>query len=138
MSHPHKAVIRRFIDEAINQGNLSVLDELVHPDYVFRSPGQELLGAEALKAFFAGFRSAFPDLHLNIDELVVEGDKAVSSFTLTGTHEDEFMGIPATGNSINISGMVLSQFREGKIKEEWEVLDQLGLLQQLGVARLPG
>ena len=136
MSASHKAVIHRFIDEAINKGDLSVLDELVHPDYVFRSPGQELHGAEALKAFFAGLRSAFPDLHLNIDELVVEGDKTVSSFTLTGTHKAEFMGIPAIGNPININGMVLSQFREDKIREEWEVLDQLGLMQQLGVAPL--
>jgi len=138
MSQSHRAVIRRFIDEAINKGDLSVLNELVHPDYVFRSPGQELQGAEALKAFFAGFRNAFPDLHLNIDELVVEGDKAASSFTLTGTHKAEFMGIPATDNQVKINGMVLSQFREGKIKEEWEVLDQLSLFQQLGVVSQQG
>lgn len=138
MSESHREVIRRFINEAINQGDLSLLDELVHHDYVFRSPGQELHGVEALKAFFAGFRDAFPDLHLNIDELLIEGNKAVSSFTLTGTHKADYMDIPATGKPVKINGMVLSRFRAGKIREEWEVLDQLGLLQQLGVVSLPG
>jgi steroid delta-isomerase-like uncharacterized protein len=137
MSQSHKEVIYRFIDEAINKGNHSVLDELLHPNYIFRSSDQVIKGAQALKGFFAALRNAFPDLHLNIDDLLVEDEKLVSSFTLTGTHEAEFMGIPTTGNSINIHGMVLSRFREGKIIEEWEVLDQLTLLQQLGVVALP-
>lgn len=137
MSESHKEVIRRFIEEANNQGDLSILNELVHPDYVFRSPSEELHGPDELKVFFAGFRSAFPDLHLHIDELVVEDDKTVTRFTLTGTHDGELMGIPATGKPAKINGMVLSRFRDGKIAEEWEVLDQLSLLQQLGVVSLP-
>ena len=92
MSEAHKEVIRIWVEEAINKGNLSVLDEVAHPNYVYRSPSEELHGPEAIKGFFAAFRAAFPDLKLRIDDLVIEGDKAVNCFTITGTHKGDFMG----------------------------------------------
>jgi steroid delta-isomerase-like uncharacterized protein len=129
--------MRRFIDDLVNDGNFSILGDLVHPDYVYRAPGQELHGPEALKALFAAYRTAFPDLHIAIEDLLIAGDKAVIAFTLTGTHAGVLMGIGATGKEVEAQGMVLSRFEDGKIIEEWEILDQLTLFEQLGVVSLP-
>jgi steroid delta-isomerase-like uncharacterized protein len=133
----HEAVMRRFAEEIVSNGDFSVLDELVDPTYVFRGPGQEVRGLEGLRGVIGAYRTAFPDLKMTVDDLVVAGAKAVVSFTLTGTHEGDLMGIPATGRKARVSGMVLSRFEHGRIVEEWEVLDQLTMLQQLGVVSLP-
>lgn len=137
MSEAHETVMRRFAEEIVSNGDFSVLDELVHPAYVFRSPGQEVHGPEGLRGVIGAYRAAFPDLKMTVDDLVAAGDKAVVSFTLTGTHEGELMGIAATGKPARVSGMVLSRFEHGRIVEEWEVLDQLTMLQQLGVVSVP-
>jgi steroid delta-isomerase-like uncharacterized protein len=126
-------MVRRFIDEVVNCGDTSALDEIVHPDYVFRSPGEELRGREGLTALLSGYREAFPDLRIEIDGLLVADDATVLEFTLTGTHRGELLGISATGRRVNVNGMVRSRFRDGRIAEEWEILDQLSLLEQLGV-----
>jgi steroid delta-isomerase-like uncharacterized protein len=127
-------MVRRFIDEVVNRGDTSALDELVHPDYVFRSPGEELRGREGVTALLDGYREAFPDLRIEIDELLVADDATVLEFTMTGTHRGELLGIAPTGRRVNVNGMIRSRFRDGRIAEEWEILDQLSLLEQLGVA----
>ena len=137
MSEVNETVMRRFIGEVINNGDFSVLDELVQPNYVYRSPDQELDGPEALKGLLAAYRIAFPDLNVRIDDLVNGGDKVVISVTLTGTHEGDLMGIAPTGKPVNIKGMILSRFQDGKIVEEYEILDMLAMFQQLGVVSLP-
>lgn len=137
MPEANEIVMRRFVEEVINEGHYSALPELVHPNYVYRSPDQELRGADALKDLFTAYRAGLPDLKTSIDDLVVSGDKVVISITLTGTHEGDLMGIPATGKQLKIHGMVLSRFEEGKIIEEWEILDMLSMFQQLGVVSLP-
>jgi steroid delta-isomerase-like uncharacterized protein len=130
-------VMRRFVAEVINQGDYDVIDQIVHPSYVYRSPTDEVRGPEGLRAFLAGYHAAFPDLRMAIDELVVAADTAVIFFTLTGTHQGELMGIPPTGREIRIHGVVRSRFEDGKIIDEWEVIDQLAMLAQLGVVSLP-
>ena len=137
MSEANETVLRRLIDEVINNGNFSVLDELVQPDYVYRGPDQELEGPEALKGLLAAYRDAFPDLNVRIDDLVNGGEKVAISITLTGTHQGDLMGIPATGKPVNLQGMILSHFRDGRIVEEYEILDMLAMFQQLGVVSLP-
>ena len=137
MSEVHERVMRRFAGEIVSNGNFSVLDDLVHPSYVFRSPGQEVHGLEGLRGVIDGYRTAFPDLKMTVHDLIVAGEKAVVSFTLTGTHQGDLMGIAPTGKEIEVSGMVLSRLEDGRIVEEWEVLDQLTMLQQLGVVSLP-
>ncbi len=129
----NKQAMLRFVDEFINRGDTSALDELIHPDYVYRSPGEELRGPDGLVALFASYRSAFPDLAVQIDDLVVADDATVMAFTLTGTHRGDLLGISATGRRVRVNGMVRSRFRDGKIAEEWEILDQLSLFEQLGV-----
>ena len=137
MSEANESVMYRFIDEVINKGNFSLLDELVQPNYVYRSPDQALDGPEALKGLLADYRLAFPDLNVKIEELVNGGDKVVISITLTGTHEGDLLGIPPTGKTVKIHGMILSHFEDGKIIAEWEILDMLALFQQLGIVSLP-
>ncbi|MCZ4316192.1 ester cyclase [Comamonadaceae bacterium G21597-S1] len=134
MPDTNTAIMRRFIDDVINNADYRVLRELVHPDYVYRSPEQELRGPDALEALFTAYRRGLPDLHVAIDDVFASGDKVVARITLTGTHAGELMGLPATGQSVRVHGMVLSHVTHGRIAEEWEMLDMLGLLRQLGVA----
>ncbi len=129
----NETTMRRFIEQVINNGDLPVLDEVIHPNYVYRSPDQTLQGPEALRDLFIAYRAAFPDLHLDIEEVISAGSKTVISFTLSGTHEGEFMGIASTGRQMKVSGIILSRFENGKIIEEWELLDQLTLFKQLGI-----
>lgn len=129
MSEANETVLRRLIDEVINNGDFSVLTELVQPDYIYRSPDQELEGPEALKGLLAAYRVAFPDLNVSIDDLVNGGEKVAISITLTGTHQGDLMGIPATGKPVNLQGMILSHFRDGRIVEEFEILDMLAMFQ---------
>lgn len=137
MPQQHISTMQTWMREAINGGNLAVVDELAHPGYVYRNPTEELRGAEAIKGLFAAYRAGFPDFHVRVDERVADGDRIVQAFTMTGTHRGEFMGIPATGNAIDVHGIVMSRFADGKIVEEWEVIDQLAFLEQLGVVDLP-
>ena len=137
MANTNQTIIRRYIEEGINQGNFHIFDELFHPEYIFGSPGEVLHGLEGLKEFIGMFRTAFPDLKIQVDDLTTEENKTVTCFTLMGTHRGELMGIPATGKPVNVHGTILSRFKAGKIIEEWEILDQLTMFQQLGVIALP-
>jgi len=137
MPESNEEVMRLFVEKVINNGDYSVLGDFIQPNYIYRTPDQELHGPEALKDLFIAYRTAFPDLNIKIDDLVVADDKAVISFTLTGTHEGDLMGITATGKQVKVHGMLLSRFEDGKIVEEWEILDMLAMLQQLGVVSLP-
>lgn len=133
MYQANEETMRRLVNEVINNKRLAVIDEIIHPHYVYRTPGQKLQGRQALRELFSAYHAAFPHLYVKIDELICTENKAVLLFTLTGTHESEFMGIPATGKQVNINGMACSHFHNGQIIEEWELLDQLSLFRQLGI-----
>src|SRR6516225_10482002 len=104
----NKAVIGKFVEEVLNQGRLERADELVALDFVELDPlpGQQP-GREGLKQVIAAFRTAFPDIHWVIEEMVAEGDKVFSRFTWNGTHRGEFFGVPATGKQITVKGAVI-------------------------------
>lgn len=136
MSQANEKTMRRLVDEVINKQCLTVIDEIIHADYVYRTPGQELHGKQALRELLATYQSAFPDLQVTTDELICTDNKAVLLFTLTGSHENELMGIPPTGKQVNINGITYSRFENGQIIEEWELLDQLTLFQQLGIVSI--
>ncbi|MDJ0521164.1 MAG: ester cyclase [Planctomycetota bacterium] len=127
-------MLRRFVTEFINGGDESVLPDLIHEDYLYRSPGEEVSGREELTAMFRGLRSAFPDMVLTSHRIIANDDTTVLDFTLKGTQRGEFMGIPATNRAIDIRGVVISRYRDGKIVHDWEILDSLTMLQQLEVA----
>ncbi|TNE48056.1 MAG: ester cyclase [Deltaproteobacteria bacterium] len=132
-STQHEHILRRFVSEFINGGDESVLSDLVHQDYVYQSPDDEVVGQDGLAAMFRGFRTAFPDLHLDVQDVIAKEDTTVLDFAFRGTHQGEFMGIPATHRPFNIRGVVISRYKDGKIASEWEILDTANLLRQLGV-----
>lgn len=129
----NEAIVRRVVEEVWNAGNLGVLDELYAADYVDHAaePGQAQ-GVAGVEQSVTMFRTAFPDMGLTINDLVAEGDTVVTRFTASGTHQAEFAGIPPTGNTVEVSGIIISRIADGKIVEEWENFDEVGLLTQLG------
>lgn len=139
MSTDNKTVIRTFIEEVINQGRIERTDEFVIEDFVELDPfpGQAP-GREGLKAVILQMRSAFPDIHWAVDEMVAEGDKLVTRFTWTGTHQGEFLGVPATGRSVSIKGIVVDSLEGGKMVDSRMLLDVLGMMMQLGMTLAPG
>ncbi len=132
----NKAIVRRFFEEVLNEGKLTVVDEIFSSDFggdglVSHGPRS---GLENAKRAAMAFRSAFPDIHFTVKEMIAEGDRVVVRVVFNGTHRGEFMGIPATGKSVVVGGVELARLTDGKIVEEgWHFMDELGLLRQLGV-----
>ena len=89
---------------------------------------------EGVKAFFKAYVVAFPDLRMDAEDVIVSGDKVVARFRATGTNSGEFMGMPATGKSVNVQGIDIIRFNDdGKAAEHWGVFDAMAMMQQLGV-----
>jgi steroid delta-isomerase-like uncharacterized protein len=130
----NKAVVRRLVEEVFNQGNLSMIDELIAPDFVEHEelPPGIPPGREAPKQMFAMLQSAFPDFKATIDDLVAEGDKIVIRQTWTGTQKGEFMGIPPTGKRVSIGVIDILRLADGKMAEHWGIMDSMAMMQQLG------
>jgi steroid delta-isomerase-like uncharacterized protein len=133
----NKAVARRFLEEVINQNRMDRADDLVLENFVDLDPlpGQRQ-GREGLKEVLGMMRAAFPDMHWVAEEMVAEGDTVVTRFTWTGTHRGEFLGVPATGRSVVVKGVVMDQLADGKMSKSRILMDSLGMMQQLGA--VPG
>lgn len=139
MSAENKAIVRRYLEEAFNNKNTDVIDDLVSEAHVDHHIPPELPGGpEGIRLWFNGSFNAFPDAHITAKDVIAEGDKVVTRFEFTGTHQGEFMGIPATGKQFSISGMAIARIADGKLVEWWENADVMGLMQQLGVIPSPG
>ncbi len=138
MSEQIKAVETRFVEEVLNEKNLAAADELVAEDVVELDPfpGQEQ-GREGLKELLGMLFAAFPDWHWTVEELIAEGDKVVNRFTWRGTHRGEFMGLPPTGRQVEVKGVVIDRIVEGRIADTRILMDNLGLMQQLGAIPAP-
>jgi predicted ester cyclase len=127
------ALVRRVVEEAINQGRLEVVDELIAP---WLEPHQgrslSLTRVERAKQAITMFRSAFPNLRVTIDDQIVKGNKVVTRWTAQGTHLGELMGIPSTGREVTVTGIAIGRIAANKVVEYWGSFDALGLIQQLG------
>jgi steroid delta-isomerase-like uncharacterized protein len=135
VSEENKALVRRFVEEAFNKGNLDVADEVYASNFVsHESAGPVERDPEYVKQFVGTYRGAFPDGHTTVEAVIAEGDKVAYRWTFRGTHRGELMGIPPTERQVTITGITLDRVSGGKIDEEWNNFDQLGMLQQLGVA----
>jgi steroid delta-isomerase-like uncharacterized protein len=133
MSSDNKLILRRFFDELFNQGNLAVADAVVATDYHNHNPAPgETPGREGLKQFVAYLRCTFPDLHITVEDQVAEGDKVATRFTISGTQQAEFAGIPPTGKQVTVSALNIHRVSGGQIQEGWLNWDALGMMQQLG------
>ena len=130
----NKAISRRADEELFNRGNLDVADELFAADFLHHDPAsaEAWRGPEGVKRYVRLVRTAFPDLHLTIEDQVAEGDKVAYRWTARGTHRGEFMGRAPTGNRVSLTGIAIARVTDGKIREIWETSDALGLMQQLG------
>ena len=131
MSAANRALIRRLFDDGINKRDLSILTEF-YSDCVYYSPLTGELRGDALRRFFASAVAAFPDAQRTIDDQLADDYRVVTRWTYTGTHQGQFMGIAPTGKRITITGISIHSINNGKIFEEWEEWDTLGMMQQLG------
>ncbi|HET9100994.1 MAG TPA: ester cyclase [Acidobacteriaceae bacterium] len=138
MSHDNASIVRRFLEETINQDRLDTAAAFVWEDVVEQVPfpGQGP-GLEGLKNVLRSMRTAFPDIHYSTEEQIAEGDKVLTRFEWTGTHRAEFLGVPATGRAVKVWGMVLDRLEDGRIKDTRILMDLLGLMIQLGVVPPP-
>ncbi len=131
----NKALLRRFVEEIVNQGNITVAPELIAEDFVELDPfpGQAP-GRAGLIESIERLRTAFPDLIWSLDEMVAEEEKVASSHTWSGTHLGEFLGIAPTGKRVRMTCMIFDTYENGKLKTSRLVMNVLSLFQQLGVA----
>lgn len=121
----NKAIVNRVWQEILNEGKLDLVDELIDADYVYQAPGgYEIKGIEGMKRLAGGFRKSFPDLNITVDDLIAEGDKVVSRFTMRGTHKD-------TNHNLNAVGIIISRIVGGKVVEDWVIHDRLQFAEQL-------
>ena len=140
MSEENKRLYRKFVDEVVNKKNLAMIDEMIGPDYVEHDemPPGTPPGAEGLKQMMGMFLSGFPDLQTTTEDVIAEGDRVMGRHTTTGTHNSDFMGIPATGKRISIGEIHIVRIVNGKAVEHWGQVDMMGMMQQLGVIPAPG
>jgi steroid delta-isomerase-like uncharacterized protein len=131
------ATLERFVEEVINQGRFEAADDLVQEDFVELDPlpGQRQ-GREGLTEVIAMMRSAFPDIHWVVDETIASGEKVVSRFHWSGTHQGNFLGIPATSRKITVTGVVIDRLHAAKMADSRILMNTFALMQQLGV--IPG
>lgn len=133
MAEDNCGIVRRFIEETINRGQIDAATQFVWEDVVEQVPfpGQGP-GVEGLKDVLRGMRNAFPDLNFSVEEQIAEGDKVLTRFEWTGTHRGDFLGVPATGRPVRVWGMVIDRLQSGRIKETRIIMDIFGLMMQLG------
>jgi steroid delta-isomerase-like uncharacterized protein len=128
----NKELVQANTEKFWNAHDMDVFDEHFSPDFVAHfADGDKTI--EEYKGLCQAYMVAFPDLHITTHDLVAEGDKVTKVWTANSTHQGELMGIPATGNKIVVKGIYVYRISEGKIAELWVSMDNLGMMQQLGV-----
>jgi predicted ester cyclase len=131
-----KALIRRFYDEAWNRGEYGVIDELFASAFVAPTP-EASAGPESERRHVATIRAVFPDLRVQVEELVAEGETVVVRWTMTGTDTGGFMGRPPTGREAQFWGVDFFRFAGRRIAASWTGVDMLGLMVELGIVPSP-
>ncbi len=130
----NKAVIRRAYDELWNRRNIDVVDELATGDFLnHAAPPDRRRGRQGLRDVVRMFEDAFPDFRYEVEDVIAEGEKVAVRDVFRGTHQGNFMGIPATGNRVTMEAIHIFRFVDGRMAEHWVARDDLGMMQQLGV-----
>jgi steroid delta-isomerase-like uncharacterized protein len=132
----NKQLVDGFIQALFTDGDLGAVDRCLDPNMVNHDPPFPGApdGPEGMRQAAAMFRQALPDWHSDVEQLVAEGDTVVERFTASGTHRGVLMGVPGTGKMIVLRGIQMFRVKDDKIVERWGRLDEIGLLQQLGLA----
>jgi len=135
MSQQDNIKTQQTMGDAINSGTLEVLRDVMATNVVDHDPAPDQgAGPDGFIQFFTTFRTAFPDLKVAVDHMVADADNVAIAYTVTGTHRGDFNGVAATGERIEVRGMQIARFENGKIVERWGSSDELGILKQLGVS----
>jgi len=134
----NKAIVRRFFEEGPSKGNLSIADELLSPYFVMHIPLPTSSGIEGINEVITTCRASFEHLNVTVEDMISEGNNVTARFTARGIHKGNFMGLPATGKPITMSGIEIFRIKDGKIIELWGEVNLLGLMQQLGLFPEPG
>ncbi|HEY5743521.1 MAG TPA: ester cyclase [Terrimicrobiaceae bacterium] len=131
-------IVGRFIEEVLNEGKIDAAGQYFWDDMVEQVPfpGQAP-GLEGLKEILRSLRAAFPDMHWKVEEQIAEGDKVMSRFEWTGTHQGMFLGVPPTGRQAKVWGIAVDRLQGAKIKESRIIMDMFGLMMQLGALPPP-
>lgn len=135
----NKTIVQNYFEQVWNNGRLDYLDDCLAEDVV-EHPAQQipgLNGRDSLKAIIGGARGSLPDIEITLHDSIAEGSKVVSRYTMTATHQNEFMGAPPTGKHLTVTGAAIYRLAGGRIVEIWNFIDTLGLMQQLGVVPTP-
>jgi len=133
MSKDQNIAAQQRMGEAINAGDLDALDEVMSPDVVDHDPAPDQpAGTQGFKEFFTTMRTAFPDLHVDVEHLVADDENVAFAYRITGTHQGEFQGIAPTGQRVDARGVQISRFVDGRITERWGSSDEAGIIKQLG------
>jgi steroid delta-isomerase-like uncharacterized protein len=135
MSTGNENVVRRLFEEVWNKGNLQVTDDLFTPNYTHHDSSTPDVGRgpESEKKRVTLYRTAFPDLRLTVEDIIAEGETVVARWSCRGTHKGDLNGIAPTGKHVNITGISIARFTNGKMSEGFVNWDALSLMQQLGV-----
>lgn len=130
----NKALLRRAWDEIYGQGSLDSIEEFVLDEVIAHEPDGDVRGIEDFRRYLTTYLAAFPDTNATFEDVIAEGDKVVSRYTVRGTHKGatEEYG-PPTGRQIVIEGITIYRFKDGKLAEMWDRYDNLAVLQQLGL-----
>ncbi len=133
-ANENRVSFERGVEAVFNQKDLSYIETFYTQDVIDHSasPGQPS-GIEGVRTKVAAFTTAFPDLRIDYELIVTEGDTVAGRFNLTGTHAGDFGGIAPTGATVDVQGHDMVRMRDGKVAEHWLVIDMLSLMQQLGV-----
>jgi len=132
-SERNKALIRRLFDEVLNAGNFGLLDQLIGASYVEHNPvANQAAGAAGVRDRILQLRAAFPDLRFSLQELIGEDAIVAARYRWQGTHKGLFLGITPTGRRLSVRGMDFYRLEDGRVVEHWDVVDEFGMLTQLG------
>ncbi len=137
MSKEANIATAKKMGDAVNSGHLEEFHQIFAPDVIDHDPAPDQgKGPDGFIGFFTEFRTSFPDLKIAVDHMVTDEDNVAIAYTITGTHQGPFQGIPATGKKIKARGLQIAKYdANGKITERWGSSDEAGILQQLGVTR---
>ncbi len=140
MSMENKTIIRRLYQEVWNERKLEVVDELISASHALNDPivSGSQVGPELYKRRVVELTTGLPDLCFTIEDTIAEGEKFVTCWTISGTHQSEYMGIPATGRKISVEGITIHHIKNGKILDSYARWDVLGLMRQLGAIPAQG
>lgn len=124
-----KEVVRGYMEEILNQGNFERYDAFFPREFWFNGRILDRIGLMRVRVSFA---EAFPDFHMTIEDQIVEGDRVATRVTITGTHQGEFRGVPATDRAVAYAGIAIDRIVDGKVREMWHVSSDLAALLQIG------